>query len=171
MRLNQLAGNKGDRVAVNGMNVETSTIVRGTPVVLRASATDAGLAVVLPSTAGAAKTQALAFGVATDAFVTNTFQDLIAFGYCPYILMNRATRAASTDSWTSSASVASFAILSIDTINNAFAVLSVSAATNMSALPFAVLIDSIASFAASASATSDSRTVMTSGPRAFIRML
>jgi hypothetical protein len=170
MRINQVPGNTADRAFINGKNVESSAIAKGVPVILRASTSDDGLAVVLPSTAGAAKTLSLFYGVTSDIMNAGDYGDLCAFGVCPYVLVARATRAASSDSWTSSASIASYAALNIDTVNNKFGVFSASAGAS-AFIPFAILLDSIASFAASATATTDSRTVLTTSVRAFLRML
>jgi len=59
--------------------------------------------------------------------------------------------------------------LGIDTLNNAFVTLSASIGTGNN--PFAVLLDSVASFAASATATTDTRTALTIGVRAFLRII
>jgi hypothetical protein len=158
-------------------NAEASaSIPRGTPVVLDLSTTaDAagdGLEVVLPSTAGNVISYGAKFGVLTDTLAAGATGESILFGISTYTLITRATRAASTDSWTSSASQASGAVMAgIDTLNNAFLTAASSAASLASALPAGLLLDSIASFAATASSTADTRTVLTSAVRAFIRMM
>lgn len=174
MRIKQV-GNKRDNVVGVIKNGEVSaSIPRGTPVILSittAAATDDGLAVVLPATAGNPNSYGLRYGVATDTLTTGVIGESILFGYCAYALITRMTRAASSDSWTSSASVASGAALGIDTINNAFligATVGGSIATNHID---AVMLDAPASSAASATATTDVRTVITNAVRVFVRML
>jgi hypothetical protein len=96
--------------------------------------------------------------------------EVVAFGYCPYAVLTRGTRAASTDSWTSSGSFASGAILMIDIVNNAF-ISTVGSLAASSFAPMAVLMQSQVSFAASASNTSDARTANTISVKVFVRML
>lgn len=164
-------GNKADHLTMVVKNAEASaTIPKGTPVSLALNGTDDGLAVVLPSTNLAAKANTMAFGVTLADHVPNDIGRVIIFGLVPYALVTRMTRAASTDSWTSSASLAAGVLLALDIINNAFLVASASLGSN-NFLPFAMLASSIASAAASASATSDSRTAITVGVRVFVRML
>lgn len=171
MRLMQV-GNKADIIAVNIKNAEASaTIPRGTPVILVLNATDDGLAVVLPSTAGAALSFNARLGVATAAITATQYGEAIAFGYVAYALITRMTRAASSDSWTSSASAASGIGLGIDTLNNAFLLGASRAGSLVSAADNAWLVDSLASSAASATTTADTRTAITNGVRVFVRML
>lgn len=168
---NPLIGNKADHVRVNVKSAEASaSIPRGTPLSLVLNGTDDGLAVVLPATNAAAKANSGAFGVALADIAAGQYGESMIFGIVPYALITRMTRAASSDSWTSSASLAAGVLLALDTINNAFLVASASLGSN-NFLPFALLAESIGSNAASATATSDSRTAITVGKRAFARML
>lgn len=170
MRMKQ-AGNKADSmIAVVRNNEASASIPKGTPVVLQIDSTNDGLEVILPATAGSALSNALRYGVVTTTLAALDYGESFLFGICPYALITRMTRAASSDSWTSSASQASGIGLGLDTINNAF-VLGASAVGSLLTCPNAVLIDSLASSAASASTTSDSRTAITNAVRAFIRMM
>lgn len=171
MRFKQVQGASGigDHIMANIRNDDTVVIPKGSPVILNMNLTGDGYAVVLPSTAGALKSNALAWGVAQQAIGVNLKDDVYSTGYVPFAVVQYATRSASTASWSSSASIAALAQLSIDTINNAFATVSASVGTANN--PFAVLLDSIASFAASASATTDSRTALTIGARVFVRFI
>ncbi len=172
----KLVGNKADKIVLVVTNAEASTsIPRGTPLVLKLTTTASnsldGLGVCLPSTAGSPLSYAVRYGVSTDTLAVNQTGESILFGVCNYALITRATRAASTDSWSASASTASGIALGVDTINNAFvmgASVAGSIATNHAD---AVLLDSISSIAASASATTDSNTAITVGARVFVRML
>lgn len=165
-------GDKADRVTEPIQNVDTVAIPNGTPVCLKMNGTDDGLAVVLPGTQVAAQANSFVYGVYVGAasLGVNQFGKSIVHGIVPYALVTRMTRAASSDSWTSSASLAAGVLLAIDTINNCFLQASASLGSN-NFLPFALLGASIASAAASATATSDARTVITVGVRVFVRML
>lgn len=174
IRLNQV-GNKAGKISATVKNAEASaSIPRGTPVILKLTdtlATDDGLSVVLPGTAGAAISFAAKFGIINDTIAVNALSESVLFGVAPYSLVTRMTRAASSDSWTSSASVASGIALGIDTLNNALlmgASAAGSLATNIAPI---VMLDSIAAAVASATATSDTRTAITAAVRTFVRML
>ena len=172
----KMVGNKRDVSAVVVSNADTVTIPRGSPICLNVNGTDDGLAVVLPS-GSAAKSHAFFYGVALydiEATPTNSktspFGECQVFGFNNYSLFLLGTRAASTDSWTSTASVALGVLLNVDTINNAFSS-SGGTLAKTAFLPFAVLGQSIASVAASASATSDTRTANTTAVKTFLRAL
>src|SRR6266849_2091691 len=157
-------GNKADRFAVVIRNAEaTASIPRGTPIIAVLNGTNDGLDVVLPSTAGSALSFNARLGVATDTLTAGQYGESLVYGYVAYALITRMTRAASTDSWTSSASTASGIGLGIDTLNNAFLLGASRAGALVSAADNAFLVDSLASSLASASATSDTRTAITNG--------
>lgn len=172
----KLVGNKADGVFLVCKNAEASaSMVRGQVAVYKlgtAAATDDGLAVVLPSTAGG-NTYSMAFGVLTGGLAPNIVGEAQVFGYCAYALVITLTRSASSAVWPSIASSGSGAILQIDTANNCFSVFSASAAqTNFQ--PFAVLLDSLASQTTQASTTAgtgSSATASTAGKRVFVRFL
>lgn len=168
------AGDKGDKVIVNIKNAEVSaTIPRGTPVIAILNGTDDGLAVVLPSTAGNALSFNARLGVATAALAVGQVGESIIYGYVAYALITRMTRAgtSTSDSWSSSASIASGIGLGIDTLNNAFVLGASRAGALVSAADNAWLVDSLPSSTASATSTADTRTAITMGARVFVRML
>lgn len=175
LTLNQV-GNRAAKAKGTIKNGEASaSIPRGTPVILKLSTTsdsdNDGLAVVLPSTAGAANSFGLRYGISLDTIATGAFSEAVLFGVASYALITRMTRAASSDSWTSSASVASGAGMGVDTINNALLVgATIAGSIASNAMPI-ILLDSLASSAASATATSDTRTAITNAVRVFVRML
>lgn len=202
MRIKLSENPRPDFVIVAARNAEsTAAIPRGTPIVLNLSSApqptsgadgfaagyEDGLQVVLPSTAGANPTALFPFGVAVDTIANGQLGEALVFGVVAYALVVRATRAASTDSWSASATSSSAGgfLLSIDTVNNAFrtyAPSSISLANASSIVTSggidiqklnaqAVMLDSMATFSASASATSDTRTIALVGYRAFIRMM
>lgn len=167
-------------------NAEASaTIPRGTPIILNltnvpqptagadgfGAGYEDGLQVVLPSSGSANRALFHAYGVAHGDMPPGYNGRAQIFGVTPYVLVVRATRAASTDSWTSSASFSSDGgyILQIDTVNNAFKTVAAAISSNISLQ--AMMLDSVSSIAASASNTSDSRTAITIAVRAFIRMM
>lgn len=170
-------GNKADVVGVVVRNADTVTIPPGTPVCLVMNGTNDGLDVVLPNTGGASKAHAFLFGAVispvgpgVNGIPANGYGETQIMGVNGAIVLLRGTRAASTDSWTSTASIASYVVLTIDTVNNAF---QSSGGTQAATayLPFAVLAQSVASVVASASATSDTRTALTQSVKAFLRMI
>jgi hypothetical protein len=168
-------GNKADKIILNVQNTEVSAnIPKGTPVILKLSdtaQTDDGLDVVLPSTAGSSLSYSLKFGVLTDSLTPGSYGESILFGVANYALVTRMTRAASTDSWTSSASTISGVGLGIDTLNNAFVPGGTVVGSIASNIMVAIMLDSWASSAASASSTADTRTAITNGNRVFVRMM
>lgn len=166
----KMVGNKRDTAAVVVRNAEASaSIPAGTPVCLNLSGTDDGLGVILPS-GSAAKAHAGAFGVTLGAIDAGKYGECQVFGFCSTAIYLLGTRAASSDSWTSTASVALGVLLNIDTINNAFSS-SGGTLAKSAFLPMAVLAASVASVAASATATSDTRTALTTSASVFLRML
>jgi hypothetical protein len=175
MRFKQV-GNKADLLAVVVRNADTNVINPGTPVCLNMNGTNDGLDVVLPSTGGATKAHAGAFGVAVSpvgpgvqGIPVNGYGEAQIFGVNSGVTLTRQTRSASTVSWNSEASIASYFILQIDTTANGFSTSATQAATAY--LPFAVLLQSLASYSSSASATSDTRTAITASVRAFLRII
>ena len=164
----KLNGNKRDTVSLVYRSDEASvTIPIGAPICLVLDGTDDGLAAILPS-GSAAKAHAVAFGVSLGAVAPGIDGEAQVFGFCLKTSMLLQTRAATTDSW--SASTQSLGVLlNIDTVNNVFST-SGGTLAKTSYLPFAVLAESSA-IAASASATSDTRTVNTGYLKTFLRMM
>lgn len=165
----KMVGSKAETVRVPVKNAESSTTIgKGRPCILAINGTDDGLAVVLPGTAGAAKSNSLLYGIALDDILAGKTGEAIVFGISRYTIVTRMTRAASSDSWTSSQSIATGVLLGADTVNNALS-LGASLASNFNAM--AVLAESIGSSAASATATSDTRTAITNAVRVFVKLL
>lgn len=170
-------------------NAETSlSISLGAPLILNLSSAaqpttgsdgfaagyEDGLQVVLPNTATANPSANFPYGVnLTPNVGVNQIGEAMLYGVVPYALVTRATRAASTDSWTSSASssLAGGFLLNIDTLNNAFKTYASTASLYQPHQGDMVMLDSFSSLPSSASATSDSRTAILVGYRAFIRLL
>lgn len=188
MRAQQTENNRPDLIFVSVRNGEaTNSLPRGTPLILNLSSTpqpstaseargagyEDGLQVVLPATAGANPSTNFPYGVAVDTILATQLGEAFIFGVCPYALVTRATRAASTDSWTSSASssLAGGFLLNIDTLNNSFKTYASTASLAQQHQGDMVLLDSIASMAASASNTSDTRTAVVTGYRVFVRLM
>lgn len=172
----KFVGNKADKLIMNVRNDEASaSIPAGTPVILNlsttASATADGLGVVLPATAGSANSYSLKYGVLTTVLTTGQYGESVLFGIATNAIVIRATRAASTDSWSATNSSASGVGLGIDTVNNAFTLGASIAGAIVSNALAAVLLDSLSNIVASASATSDTRTALTTAYRVFVRML
>lgn len=179
-----------DSGSVSSISTISNSIPAGTPVILNLSSVpqpttsangvtagfEDGLQVCLP--ASAANNMALGtilslelfhYGVAVSNILYNQLGEVMVHGVYPFALLTRATRSASTASWTSSASIAGGALLSIDSLNNAYLTVGTANASNNLSCVSVVLLDSVASFSASASNTSDTRTAMVTQQRVFIR--
>jgi hypothetical protein len=121
--------------------------------------------------------------------VANDFGTAQIWGFCNFAVLVINSRANSSASWSTQASTL-FAVgsaLSVDTANNAFVTYTpvtgnytiVTGATTATltfnfaggGFPMAVLGQSLASQAASASTSSDTRTVITQGVKVFLRCL
>ncbi|MGH7239768.1 MAG: hypothetical protein ACREHG_06835 [Candidatus Saccharimonadales bacterium] len=166
----KLVGNKRDEIITVIRNGETSaSIPRGTPVVLALDKTDDGLKVVLPATAGAQKSNIYQYGVATANIDSTDYGESMVFGFCEFALIKTLTRSATSAVWGTAASVAGNIPLQIDTAANAFVTQASQAGSNF--IPGAVLIDDIPAQASSATNATDTRTAVTMGLRAFVRML
>lgn len=163
----------GDQLLVGVQNNDTAQIAAGAPVILQIGTpgtTGNGYYVQSPSTTGAAAANALFYGIAQTAIPVNGRDDVVAYGISPTTILRVGTRAATTDSWTSSASIASWCALGLDTINNCFSTIAGSVGTAF--LSNAVILcQSVASYTASASATSDTRTAITTSVQAFVRIM
>jgi hypothetical protein len=170
------AGNKADRILhVVKSGESTLTIPRGSPLILgttnvAAPETD-GLAVMLPSSGGSAPSFQMRYGVATQSMAPGEYGETILFGIAPYALLQKITRAATTASWSAVASSAGGFPLGIDTVANIFIPGATIAGSVESNMVQAVLLDSLAAIAGSASNTSDTRTAIYVGARIFVRML
>jgi hypothetical protein len=190
-----------DGGSVSSISTVQNSIAQGTPVILSLGQVpnpsayqnglpagfEDGLDVVLPATAagnvnfGSGSLFALNtfhYGVAVGNINYNALGEVMVHGVYPYALFVRATRASTTSSWTSSASLAGYQQLSIDTINNAYTTIAASASAASSSGTFytnpfpplpVYLMDSVASMSASASNTSDTRTAIITQQRVFIR--
>ena len=139
--------------------------------------TNDGLDVVLPNTGGAQKAHAFAYGVVIapstpnlQGIPVNQFGEAQIFGFVQNAVLTRQTRSASTVSWNSEGSIASYVLLVIDTSANGF---STSGGTQASTayLPFAILQGTLASYSSSASASTDTRTAITASIKAFVRII
>lgn len=202
MRLKLSESPRPEIMVGTGRNAEsTATIPRGTPVILNLSSTpqpttdsdgfvkgyEDGLQVVLPGTAGANPCAMYPFGIALQDTLSQQLGEFGMYGVFSYVLVQRATRANSGASWSSSASSSSAGgfLLSIDTLAQAFVTYtpsSISLANASSAVSTgginiqnqqinAVMLDSFSSLPSSASATSDTRTTINIGYRCFIRWI
>ncbi len=165
-------GNKPGRISVTIRNKETSaSIPLGAPACLKLTSTAVdggdGLDVVLPSTALVGNYQLLA-GVNQAALAVNQFGSALAYGFSPFTLVKLNTRATSTDTWASVATVASGLLLTPDFTNNVWQTL---ANVGAQSSPQVLLLDTIASIQTVASSAANTAIVSTGLYRAFVRML
>lgn len=165
----QTLGNKPAFVSNTVLNGESANaFAAGNLAILKLGGTSDGLAVVLPATAGAAKSNVYQYGIALEAAIAGTHFSIQQFGYCRNVTLRRATRAASSDSWTSAASMETNHYLVPETLGNG---VSSGGTTSGAGIVAIMLAESVAAFAASASATSDTRTMITQSVKAILRML
>jgi hypothetical protein len=164
-------GNKRDIVACVVHNAEASaSIPAGTPVAFVMNATNDGLDVVLPSSATGAKATSFAAGIALKTMAAGDYGEAQIWGFCQNVVLKRQTRSDSTGDWSSNnTGFATGLALLIDTVYNA---MSTAASTGASIYaPIAVLAESVATWASTASNTGDTRTVITVATKAFIRLM
>lgn len=183
MRINQNPGfTTPDRVAVKVHNADTVTIPSGAPLVLKMNGTNDGVDVVLPSTSGALNLIiGLMYGVNTKALAVGAYGEGVVYGLTNTLLLIRQTRASSTNVWATEAARSVGEFLTVDTVNNGFltvtsSYLAVTASTAAAAgtltyNPMAVLAQTLASYASSASTTADTRTAITAAVKAFVSMM
>lgn len=188
MRTKLVETNKPEKYIHTVRNAEASaTIKAGTPVVLNLSTAaqpttyqnglpagfEDGLQVVLPSTGGAVAAQCFYYGVACADILAGQLGEVTVFGVVASAIITRATRAgtSTSNSWSSSDSIAGSVALAIDTANNAFKTGASATGVGFSPGNLAILLDSVSSITASATATSDTRTAITTSARVFVRMM
>lgn len=167
MNINQNPGlGKADQISVSILNADTATIAAGAPVCLAYNGTQDGLAVVLPATTGTNQlAQGMLYGVNTLPLAVGALGNAVVFGICFCTLLELQSRTSNSVSWAAVASMAVGVNLAIDTVNNMW----VTAASGT--CPLAVLGQTVAAVAGSASATSDTRTALTIAVKAFIRLM
>lgn len=165
-------GNKGDSALIVVRNADTASMPIGTPVIFAMNGTNDGLDVVLPATAGASKVQAMLCGIiATPGGVAvNTTGEVVAYGLHTATVLTRQTRSASTVSWASEASIASYVQLQPETVANGMQTVGGTVAAS-AFIPYGILVQSLASYSSSASSTADTRTAITAAVRAFFRIM
>ena len=185
MRTKLIESNKPEKYIHSVRNADTTTqaqtIAAGTPLILNLSATpqpptysnslpagwEDGLQVVLPSTAGA-NAALFVYGVAIAPIIYPQLGETQVHGVGIANVV-RATRAGTsgTNSWAAGASSACFgSALSVDTGNNAFTIGAAASVSNQF-----VMLDNQASYAGSATNTSDTRTALVVPQRVFIKVM
>ena len=192
--MNTQLGTKPDNYRVMVQNVDTVAIPPGTPVFLVLNGTNDGVAVVLPSTGGATKANYF-YGVYAEglALPVNDYGPAQVWGLFNSAVVIGQTRSASTANWSSLAAFSTGQALSVLTSQNAFQTFNMptyyqtgSASTDTVSVGLGVLqpIALIAGFptvgtgsiatanmTSSASATSDTRTVITFGLKVLLRAM
>jgi len=175
----QTLGDKPDFMDAFVRNDEATSIPRGTPVILALDGTEDGLAVELPASSSQALADRFAFGVALDIIATGAIGKARMFGVVREGLIRRATRAANTDNWAGSTSIALGVLLSIDTVNNCFSTSpdtvsydsNASITLSMYRSPLAYLAESLISFNSTSSTGTVYGTALTQLKKVFVRML
>lgn len=143
-----------EQVYIIVKNDNAATIVRGTPVYFVMDGTDDGLAVDNPSVGGATKATSFFAGLIPRDLPSGEEGLSQVYGMVDALLLTRQTRAASTDSYASAASVGVGNRLNVETVGNGMSVSDAGVASVT--LPFCAVGESLASAASSASTSSDS---------------
>lgn len=168
-RLPQIGDRPNNIVGYYRSAEATLAIAAGAPVALVMNGTNDGLDIVNASTAGAAKSTSFFIGIAPYAITAGAFGDIIISGIVTNALLTLTTRATSTDSFASVASLALGVLLNVDSVGNR---LSAGATGGSSAfLPNILLAQTLASSASSASATSNTGTAVTATVKVFLRTM
>ena len=143
----------------------------GSPIAYVMNGTNDGNDCVLPVTATGPKATSLFTGavIGQAAVVAGAYGVAQVYGPVLQAVLLARTRAATTDSWSSIASINTGVLCNVDTINNAFNRNAAGASSNF--LAFAVLAQSVASVAGVASSTSDTLTASTSYAKLFLRAM
>lgn len=164
-----LIGSTPDRVRKVVKNVESSSsLAIGVPCVLTLDGDGDGLEVVLPATAGAAKSTAFLMGVAAETITAGSFGNVLCHGIVNRAVLITRTRAASTDAY-AAATLSAGLVLQVNTVSNCFASSGGTQAASGFA-PFAVLAEST-SFTSVASTTADTSTASTGYQKIFVRLM
>jgi hypothetical protein len=175
-------GNLGDKVIVTAKNAESSaTISRGRPVALVYNGTADGLGVVLPTTSSLLKVNAFRYGVAVKDIEAGQVGEVQVFGHCEFVVLTLQTRANTSggSSFSTADTVALGQLLTILTAANAFSTIANTVAfastdaftlSNFNPSP-AAIGQSLASAAGIATSTSETRTAVTQGVKAFLRFM
>lgn len=196
----KMSGNKRDLMATVIYNQDTVAILNGQPVCMYltggAGGTD-GLSVCLPSTAhtqNASNEFQCLYGVALSSLAggipAGSYGESQVFGFCADIAFTSATRASSTNSWSTIASMAAWLPLIPETVGNGWttyakdAWIPAGSATTVTGnpifpdyqvllAPFSVSTGStgLYSIAASASNASDTRTALLTLCKGYIRIM
>jgi hypothetical protein len=180
MNIPLLGKNKARVITEYLTNEDTVTMPNGTPVALVMNGTDDGFGIVLPSTAGAQKSQSLFVGVvdapssasATSGGIASNFGgDVIIGGLARNALIVMQTRASSSNNWATYSAISSGDALSVNTVVNAFSLFTQGSALTGLQYPNIVACQTVASGASSASAASDTRTAITAAINIWLRLM
>jgi hypothetical protein len=190
MPSSNVIGDKPSREFLLYRSDETSaTIGIGKPVVLVVDGTEDGFAGALPSTATATKTPGLFCGVNVSALLPGVVGEAQIWGLCNYAIVAQQTRSASSASFSTAAALSIGQPLTINTVVDAFVAAGPAGAATIGYttgtaasdtlaltlgnifLPYAVIAGTVASAAASASTTSDTRLAVTYGVKIMLRAM
>lgn len=161
-------GDKANFISANVRNDESSaTIQPGQPVILAVDGTEDGLAVVLPTSATAARIGAFNFGVATMMIAPATIGEVQLNGMYGRAAIVLQTRAASTDTWASYAAGAIGNVLHPVSVANG---LSNVAASTASAGAGYFLAETYASFTTQASSVGSGLS-LSRASKVFVRVM
>jgi hypothetical protein len=182
MRFKQV-GNKRDVIFMTIHNADTVQIAVGTPVVFVMNGTNDGLDVVLPTSAGTYSAEFVA-GVADRTMNVGDYAEACVFGIFNNVALVVNSRANSSASWSTQASIAQGVAISLNSAANAFSTVastiayvtaSTAAAAGTLTLGFpdimGVLATSVGTIAGSASSTANTAIYSIMNVEGFIRIM
>lgn len=150
-------------------NNGAAAIAEGAPAIYEMDGTDDGLSAENASDSNAAGASGGLAGVALESIAVSAYGKVQTRGYVDKVVLVRATRAATTDSYATLAAIAKWDQLIVNTVGNGFSRSGAGAAS--AALPKVCAIGTLASSASQASTTSDSSLQKTTTITAFLRIM
>lgn len=172
MNLGILGKDRPEKVFIAVRNAEASAgINQGQPVCFVMNGTNDGNDVVLANTGAAGKATSLFAGTCQDkdGIANGQYGMTQVYGFAQFGVLTQRTRGATSDSWSSVASIPVGNICGVDTVNNAFVTLAAGAQSGF--LAGMMMGESQASIAGRATATSDTATVETTKVKMFFRTM
>jgi hypothetical protein len=172
MNFQMLGSAKNQNLVIGVLNEDTVSIPAGSPVCYKMSGTNDGLGVVLPAQAGAGASSAIC-GIVPVSIAVGEKGTAVAYGIIYNAKLVLQTRAATTDSFASLASIAKFSLLLVDSAGNRMQ--SAASVAQTGYLPHAFIAQTVASQASSASGAVTSAfstaTAVYTTVKAFVRMM
>lgn len=165
----QTLGDKPNFISMRVRNDSGATMPAGSVAIWTLDDTEDMLAVIRPQDSEP-KTYGFAAGILMDTLTANQVGEVMVYGKVESAVIYRTSRSHSTVSMSSGDTLTSGILLEIETLANG---LSSAAGTVAKTewLPYAILIDELASIDGYTSTTNNSKLNLTSAGKVFVRML